>query len=131
MKPISRFIRLGVGCAVLLQTLSGTAQSNFWSWASRPPMGWNSWDFYGTSINEACTKAQTDYLATNLQSHGWGLITVDIQWYQPTASGFGYISGAALTMDQYGRLTPATNRFPSAMSGQDSSHWRIMCMPKA
>ena len=89
----------------------------FWSWAARPVMGWNSWDFYGTSINEDRTKAQTDYLAANLLSHGWSLMTVDIQWYQPTATGFTYINGATLTMDQYGRLTPATNRFPSAVGG--------------
>ncbi len=80
-------------------------------------MGWNSWDFYGTSIDEDRTKAQTDYLAANLLPHGWSLMTVDIQWYQPTATGFNYINGAALTMDEWGRLTPATNRFPSAMNG--------------
>jgi hypothetical protein len=80
-------------------------------------MGWNSWDFYGTSINETCAKAQTDYQVANLLSHGWSLMTVDIQWYQPTATGFNYIDGATLTMDQYGRLTPATNRFPSAIGG--------------
>ena len=83
----------------------------------RPVLGWNSWDFYGTSINEERTKAQTDYMAANLLSHGWNLITVDIQWYQPTATGFNYINGATLTMDSYGRLTPATNRFPSATGG--------------
>jgi alpha-galactosidase len=89
----------------------------FHAWAPTPVMGWNSWDFYGTSINEERTKAQADYMAANLLSHGWNLITVDIQWYQPTATGFGYISGAALTMDSYSRLTPATNRFPSATGG--------------
>jgi hypothetical protein len=90
----------------------------FWAWADRPIMGWNSWDFYGTSINEERTKAQADYLAANLLSHGWNLITVDIQWYEPNATGFNYNPGATLTMDQWGRLTPATNRFPSAMGGQ-------------
>jgi hypothetical protein len=103
---------------LFLNTLSVMAQSPaFWSWAARPVMGWNSWDFYGTSIDEDCAREQTDYLATNLQSHGWDLVTVDIQWYQPTATGFNYVKGAALTMDQWGRLTPATNRFPSAVGG--------------
>src|SRR5579862_9128020 len=82
-----------------------------------PFMGWNSWDFYGTSIDEAHAKAQADYMAANLLVHGWNLIMVDIQWFQPTATGFTYINGATLTMDQYGRLTPATNRFPSAANG--------------
>ncbi|MEK7779934.1 MAG: glycoside hydrolase family 27 protein, partial [Verrucomicrobiota bacterium] len=93
------------------------ATPTFWSWADKPVMGWNSWDFYGTSINEERTKAQTDYLAANLLPYGWNLITVDIQWYEPNANGFNYTPGAALTMDDYGRLLPATNRFPSAMGG--------------
>jgi len=100
-----------------LTPATATATPAFWSWAERPVMGWNSWDFYGTAINEERTKAQADYLAANLRSAGWSLITVDIQWYQPTATGFAYLSGAALTMDEWGRLIPATNRFPSAMNG--------------
>lgn len=80
-------------------------------------MGWNSWDFYGTTVNEDKTKAQADYMAANLLSHGWNLITVDIQWYEPNASGFNYDANATLVMDEWGRLTPATNRFPSATAG--------------
>jgi hypothetical protein len=114
----SYWMRAAAGASLLLAALSATAQSPaYWAWAQRPVMGWNSWDFYGTSINEACTKSQTDYLAKNLHPHGWNLITVDIQWYQPTATGFDYLKGAALTMDGWGRLLPATNRFPSAAGG--------------
>ena len=80
-------------------------------------MGWNSWDFYGTSINEAKTKAQADYMAEHLLPHGWNLITVDIQWYEPNATGFTYNPNATLVMDEWGRLIPASNRFPSAANG--------------
>lgn len=82
-------------------------------------MGWNSWDFYGTSINEAKTKAHADYMADNLLSHGWNLITVDIQWYQPNALGFNYDAGAIPihVVDEWGRMNPAVNRFPSAAGG--------------
>ncbi len=86
----------------------------FHSWAERPVLGWNSWDFYGTAVNEERTKAQADYMAANLLSHGWSLITVDIQWYEPNATGFNYNPDATLVMDAWGRLLPATNRFPSA-----------------
>jgi alpha-galactosidase len=111
--------RVFATCGLLFNVIHGQAQSTeFWNWAARPIMGWNSWDFYGTSINETCAKTQADYMAGNLLSHGWNLITVDIQWYQPTATGFNYINGVTLTMDEYGRLTPATNRFPSAVGGQ-------------
>ncbi len=100
-----------------LSVLPLAAQPAFHAWAERPVMGWNSWDFYGTSINEAKTKAQTDYMAANLLPHGWNLITVDIQWYEPNATGFNYNANATLVMDAWGRLTPATNRFPSAANG--------------
>jgi alpha-galactosidase len=93
------------------------AEPVFHSWAERPVMGWNSWDFYGTSINEAKAKEQADYMAANLLSHGWNLITVDIQWYEPNATGFNYNANATLVMDEWGRLTPAANRFPSAAGG--------------
>ncbi|RYD42112.1 MAG: glycoside hydrolase family 27 protein, partial [Verrucomicrobiaceae bacterium] len=100
-----------------LSLLPLPAQPAFHAWAERPVMGWNSWDFYGTSINEAKTRAQADYMAANLLPHGWNLITVDIQWYEPNATGFNYTANAPLVMDAWGRLVPATNRFPSAVDG--------------
>src|ERR1700744_946457 len=111
-------LKIGLAGCLVFNSAKALAQSSaFWGWAAKPIMGWNSWDFYGTSINEERTRAQADYMAANLLGHGWNLITGDIQWYQPTATGFTYINGAALTMDQWGRLTPATNRFPSAVGG--------------
>ncbi len=110
-------LTLGLVVPLFLPLGGQSSPPAFWSWAQTPVMGWNSWDFYGTSINEERTKAQANYMAANLLSHGWNLITVDIQWYQPTATGFEYIPGASLTMDQWGRLTPALNRFPSATGG--------------
>jgi hypothetical protein len=81
-------------------------------------MGWNSWDCFGTAVTEQLTKENADYMAENLKQHGWQYIVVDIQWYQPTARGFDYQANAKLVMDEYGRLLPATNRFPSAEGGK-------------
>ena len=78
-----------------------------------PPMGWNSWDSYGTSVTETEVKANADYMATKLKSHGWQYIVVDIQWSDPLAKPHGYRPNAELAMDDYGRLIPAANRFPS------------------
>lgn len=80
-------------------------------------MGWNSWDCFGTTVTEAQTKAQADYMASNLARFGWQYIVVDIQWYEPEAKGFNYRPNARLCMDQWGRLWPATNRFPSSANG--------------
>jgi alpha-galactosidase len=85
--------------------------------APTPPMGWNSWDSYGTTVTEAQVKANADAMARDLASHGWQYIVVDIQWYEPNAQGHDYAPGARLAMDQYGRLLPAVNRFPSSANG--------------
>jgi alpha-galactosidase len=89
-----------------------------WDWAQKPPMGWNSWDCFGGSVTEAQTKAHADYMAANLKQFGYEYVVVDIWWYNPDATGYSiYSVGANLTMDYYGRLIPAENRFPSAANG--------------
>lgn len=86
--------------------------------AATPPMGWNSWDCYGTTVTEAEVKANADYMAAHLKQHGWQYVVVDIQWSQPAAQGFDYQPDANLAMDSYGRLIPAVNRFPSSADGK-------------
>ncbi|MDR3703046.1 MAG: glycoside hydrolase family 27 protein [Candidatus Sulfopaludibacter sp.] len=88
------------------------------SLAATPPMGWNSWDSYGTTVTEAEVKANADAMAAKLKSHGWQYIVVDIQWSDAQAKAHGYRPNAELTMDGQGRLTPAVNRFPSAAGGK-------------
>ena len=86
--------------------------------AKTSPMGWNSWDCYGPSVNEETVKANADYMAKNLKQFGWEYIVVDIQWSQPTAGSHEYEPFADLCMDEYGRLIPAENRFPSSAGGK-------------
>jgi alpha-galactosidase len=86
--------------------------------APTPPMGWNSWDSYGTTVREEQVKANADWMAQHLAKYGWQYIVVDIQWYEPNAQGHDYKPGAPLTMDEYGRLMPAVNRFPSSANGE-------------
>ena len=85
--------------------------------APTPPMGWNSWDSYGTTVREQQVKANADWMAEHLAKYGWQYIVVDIQWYEPNAQGHDYKPGAPLTIDEYGRLMPAVNRFPSSANG--------------
>ena len=82
-----------------------------------PPMGWNSWDCYGTAVTEALVRQNAAYMAEHLKPHGWEYVVVDIEWYQPTAVDHDYIPFADLAMDEFGRLQPAVNRFPSAANG--------------
>ena len=94
------------------------APADFHDWAATPPMGWNSWDCFATTVTEEQTKAQADFMAAKLKRHGWQYIVVDIQWYEPNAKDHGYRKDAVLVMDAYGRLQPAQNRFPSAADGK-------------
>jgi hypothetical protein len=85
--------------------------------APTPPMGWNSWDSYGTAVREQDVKANADYMSKYLAQYGWQYVVVDIQWYEPQTKGYDYVPGAKVEMDEYGRLLPAVDRFPSAAKG--------------
>ncbi|MBR3098662.1 MAG: glycoside hydrolase family 27 protein [Clostridia bacterium] len=82
-----------------------------------PPMGWNSWDCYGAAVTEETVRKNAVYMAEHLKEFGWEYIVVDIQWARPSAVDHSYEAFAGLTMDEFGRLTPALNRFPSAAGG--------------
>ncbi|HEY5914075.1 MAG TPA: glycoside hydrolase family 27 protein [Verrucomicrobiae bacterium] len=100
-----------------LTAVRAEAAPTHWQFAPTPPMGWNSWDCFGTSLTEEQAKAQADAMAARLQPYGWNIFTVDIQWYEPQSRGHGYRQGASLAMDQFSRLVPAPNKFPSATNG--------------
>lgn len=85
--------------------------------AQTPPMGWNSWDCYGAAVTEDTVRRNAEYMAEHLKQYGWEYVVVDIQWSYEGAVNHSYDPFAELTMDEYGRLTPAVNRFPSAANG--------------
>lgn len=86
--------------------------------AKTPPLGWNSWDCFGAGVNEEQLRANADYMAKYLKEYGWQYVVCDIQWYEPKAKDNDYFSFTPLNMDEYGRLMPAENRFPSAGNGE-------------
>ena len=83
----------------------------------RPPMGWNSWDSFGTTVTEAEVLENARFLAEHLAPYGWDTVVIDIDWSDPSARSHGYNVGAPLTMDEHGRLLPDPVRFPSAAGG--------------
>ena len=85
--------------------------------APMPPMGWNSWDSYGVSVTEAEVKTTADYMAKNLKKFGWKYIVVDAQWYDPDSKLGGKFESDNLASDEFGRLLPDTQKFPSAANG--------------
>ncbi len=83
-----------------------------------PPMGWNSWDCFGTTVTETEVKANADYMARHLARFGWTFVVVDIQWAEPLPQTHGYRkNNQDLVMDGFGRLLPAPSRFPSSADG--------------
>ena len=88
--------------------------TNFKKWAKTAPLGWNSWDCFGAAVTESELRENACYMAKNLKKYGWEYIVCDIQWYEPKAKDNDYNNFTELCMDEYGRLIPAPNRFPSS-----------------
>lgn len=84
----------------------------------KAPMGWNSWDCYGAAVTEEIVRQNAKFMAENLKQYGWEYVVVDIQWYEPLAGSHEYHPFTELCMDEYSRLIPAENRFPSSAGGK-------------
>lgn len=84
----------------------------------KAPMGWNSWDCYGAAVTEDIVRKNAEFMAEHLKQYGWEYIVVDIQWYEPSAVNHEYHPFTELCMDEYSRLMPAENRFPSSTGGK-------------
>ena len=115
---IAGLAALGLAAPAMGRLRVGIAHRDFHSFAPRPPLGWNSWDSFGPTIDEAQARANARVMAEKLLPHGYDIFTIDIQWYEPGATSFTYRTGAELAMDGWGRLLPAPNRFPSAAGGR-------------
>lgn len=90
--------------------------------ALTPPMGWNSYDAFGDSVRESEVLSNAFWLKKNLLSFGWDTIVVDFRWYDPQPTGDDRLLNrtrlnAVLAADEFGRLLPAPDRFPSATNG--------------
>ena len=91
----------------------------FRTWAPTPPMGWNSWDCYYSTVTEKIVKQNADYMHDNLLEYGWEYVVVDIRWYanHPSSGGGWYnqTNNPDCQLDKYGRYVPSPTRFPSVM----------------
>ncbi|MCF7847267.1 MAG: glycoside hydrolase family 27 protein [Kiritimatiellales bacterium] len=101
--------------------------------APKPPMGWNSFDAYDCAINEQQFRNTVEFMEKNLLKYGWEYAVIDYIWFNPKPGDWdnpkrriGHpdvrldengVPIEKLTMDKYGRLMPAVERFPSAANG--------------
>jgi len=85
--------------------------------ALTPPMGWNSYDAFGDSVIESEVLSNALWLKEHLQPLGWDTVVVDFRWYDRLADGVRVQNLEGVTIDEFGRCVPPTNRFPSAVNG--------------
>jgi alpha-galactosidase len=85
--------------------------------APTPPMGWNSWNSFATTLDEVQALETAAIMAEKLLPFGYDVFTIDAQWFEPAARGYTYSTKPQVVMDEWGRLTPTLNRFPSAANG--------------
>lgn len=100
-------------CLVLLSGSSLLARAQ--NPAPTPPMGWNSWDAYGLTIDEADFKANAQELA-KLHPYGWTYAVIDEGWYMANTEA-KTLEEKKYLWDQNGLLIPVPSRFPSSANG--------------
>ena len=76
---LSGMVRLRFLLAALVIVFSTTLTSAQ-GIAPTPPMGWNSWDAYGLTIDEADFRANVKVLK-GMEDLGWKYAVIDEGWY--------------------------------------------------
>lgn len=114
-------------CSLLAQEDMAT----FRTWAQTPPMGWNSWDCYYSSVTEKEVMQNARYMVdNNLVQHGWEYVVVDIRWYcnHPSLGAGNYNQKGTqdYVLDEFGRYLPSPSRFPSAMVNGRNEGFKAM-----
>jgi hypothetical protein len=83
--------------------------------APTPPMGWNSWDAYGFTIDEVGYMENVLALAS-LKQYGWQYAVIDEGWYMQNPLG-DKLETRKYVLNANGLLIPDKNRFTSAANG--------------
>jgi hypothetical protein len=83
--------------------------------APTPPMGWNSWDAYGLTINEADFRDNVKVLK-GIEDLGWKYAVIDEGWYMENPFG-DKLETRKYLWDANGILIPVASRFPTSANG--------------
>jgi alpha-galactosidase len=95
MKRLVLLLILCLSPCVLAQKFKGLAPT--------PPMGWNSWNTFGTKIDEKLVKEMAEALIkSGMQEAGYNYIVIDDGW-------------EAMERDAQGNLIPDPNKFPAGL----------------
>ena len=114
MRNVNKVFVVALAALLSAATVYVSAQESV-PLAPTPPMGWNSWDSYGLTINETDFKANATVLA-GMKQLGWQYAVIDEGWYLENPFG-KTTEEQKFVLDANGRLIPALNRFPDAVKG--------------
>src|ERR1039457_6131211 len=95
--------------------------------APTPPMGWNSWDAYGLTINEEQCRANAQVLV-GLKSYGWNYAVVDEGWYFADAQARP--EARKSFRDANGRLIPRSEEHTSELQSPCNLVCRLLLEQK-
>ena len=88
-RPLGRLIRticLGLLQVIAWHTAPLLALTN--GLALTPPMGWNSWNKFGTNVSEVLIKQMADAMVTNgFLEAGYQYINIDDAWQSSLFAG--------------------------------------------
>ena len=126
--------KLTLAAVMIIASITAMAQNSdaptFRTWAPTPPMGWNSWDCYYSTVNERIVLQNAEYMRDNLKEYGWEYVVVDIRWYanHPSSGGGWYNqdNNPDCQLDEYGRYLPSPTRFPSVMQNGKNEGFKAL-----
>ena len=87
---------------------SGSAKSDFKIITGKelvltPPLGWNSWNCWGMSVDQEKVKASADAMVSSgMADHGWTYINIDDGWEAPERKADGEIQASKKFPDMKG-----------------------------
>ncbi len=82
--------------------------------AAAPPMGWNSWDSYGLTVNEGQFRENVSAQVAKLKASGWTYSVIDEGWFMFNPQDRGTPEKLQYLVDDNGRYLPVPERFASA-----------------
>lgn len=125
---------IAISCCKTTENVNNEPAYEHHKWLDKPPMGWNSFDAYGSRINEKEFRDHVEIIEDKLLPYGYNYAVIDYIWFNdnPGAWGnpkkrFGHpdlkldengVPIEKLNMDEYGRLLPSPVRFPSSADGK-------------
>jgi alpha-galactosidase len=112
-KLLSNLFLTVLFCITLTSTIEAQSTKT-----TAPLLGWNSYNCYGTHINEKLTWENLEAFIQKLKPHGYDFFVLDAGWYQIYNFRPGQLwpedgDKRMLEIDEFGRFLPSKTYFPN------------------